>query len=102
MMVPEREIRYVRPGAQGTLRLVARPDLTIPFKLSTIIPMAQVKGQEGNHFMIKAKLERAPEAWWRPGMSGMARIDAGRQNIFWIWTHRFTDNLRMKLWWLGW
>jgi len=102
MMVPEREIRYVQPGAEGVLRLVARPDLEIPFKLATIIPMAQVKGQEGNHFLIKAKLGQAPEAWWRPGMSGMARIDAGRQNILWIWTHRFTDNLRMKLWWLGW
>lgn len=102
MMVPEREIRYVKPGAMGELRLVARPDLQIPFKLSTIIPMAQVKGQEGNHFMIKAQLMQAPEAWWRPGMSGMARIEAGQANLMWIWTHRMLDNLRMKLWWLGW
>jgi hypothetical protein len=102
MMVPEREIRDVRAGATGELRLVARPDQPIPFQLSTIIPMAQVKGQEGNHFLIKAKLMQAPEGWWRPGMSGMARIQAGRQSLMWIWTHRLTDNLRMKLWWLGW
>jgi hypothetical protein len=102
MMVPEREIRYVKPGAAGTLRLVARPDLQIPFQLLTIIPMAQVKGQEGNHFLIKARLAQAPEAWWRPGMSGMARIEAGQRNILWIWTHHLADNLRMKLWWLGW
>jgi len=35
-------------------------------------------------------------------MSGMARIQAGRQSLMWIWTHRLTDSLRMKLWWLGW
>jgi len=102
MMVPEREIRYVKAGASGELRLVARPDQPIPFRLSTIIPMAQVKGQEGNHFLIKAKLMRAPEGWWRPGMSGMARIQAGQESLMWIWSHRLTDNLRMKLWWLGW
>jgi hypothetical protein len=102
MMVPEREIRYVKPGASGELRLVARPDQPIPFQLSTIIPMAQVKGQEGNHFLIKAKLLQAPEAWWRPGMSGMARIQSGQQSLMWMWTHRATDNVRMKLWWLGW
>lgn len=102
MMVPEREIRYVRPDAMGELRLVARPDLQIPFKLSTIIPMAQVKGQEGNHFLVKAKLMQAPEGWWRPGMSGMARIEAGQANLMWIWSHRLMDTIRMKLWWLGW
>jgi hypothetical protein len=102
MMVPEREIRYVKPDATGFMRLVSRPDLEIPFKLAAIIPMAQVKGQEGNHFLIKAELLQAPEAWWRPGMSGMVRIEAGKQNILWIWTHRVIDTLRMKLWWLGW
>jgi len=102
MMVPEREIPYVRPDATGELRLVARPDLRIPFKLSTIIPMAQVKGQEGNHFLVKAKLMESPEGWWRPGMSGMARIDAGQANLMWIWSHRLMDTIRMKLWWLGW
>ena len=100
LLVPERDIRYVKPDAVGQLRLLSRPDQKISFKLSVFIPMAQVKGQEGNHFLIKAKLQQEPEDWWRPGMSGTALIDGGMQNIGWILTHRAIDTLRMKLWWL--
>jgi multidrug efflux pump subunit AcrA (membrane-fusion protein) len=101
IMVPERDVRYVKPGASGELRLLSRPDQVIKFTLSTVIPMAQVKGQEGNHFVVKGKLLQAPEAWWRPGMSGIAVIDAGHENVTWIFTHKLVDTLRMKLWWLG-
>lgn len=96
--VPESEVRYVAPGAHGELTLLARPDTHIPFEVLTLIPVAQVKGQDGNFFVIKAKLLRPPEAWWRPGMSGLARIDAGERNVAWIYTHKAIDALRMKLW----
>jgi len=96
--VPESEIRYVRPNALGEMSLLARPDKRIPFQVETLIPVAQVKGQDGNHFIIKAKLLAPPEDWWRPGMSGMARIEAGNRNVAWIYTHKAIDALRMKLW----
>ncbi|MEO7493545.1 MAG: efflux RND transporter periplasmic adaptor subunit [Massilia sp.] len=101
IMVPERDVRFIKPNARGELRLLSRPDQTIPFTLSTVIPMAQVKGQEGVHFLVKGKFDQAPEAWWRPGMSGIAELDGGKQNISWILTHRLLDKLRMKLWWIG-
>jgi hypothetical protein len=94
-------VRYVAPGATGELRLLSHPDQKIRFKMSTMIPIAQVKGQEGNHFLIKARLLQQPEAWWRPGMSGIVLIDGGRQNVTWILTHKLIDTLRMKLWWLA-
>ncbi len=96
--VPESEIRYVEPGARGELTLLARPDKRIPFEVETLMPVAQVKGQDGNHFVIKAKLLKQPEAWWRPGMSGVARIEAGEHNVAWIYTHKAIDALRMTLW----
>lgn len=101
IMVPERDVRFVHPGAHGELRLIGRPDETIGFTLATVIPVAQVKGQEGNHFLVKGRLDGAPQAWWRPGMSGIVQLDGGRRNVAWIWTHRLVDSLRMKLWWLG-
>lgn len=101
IMVPERDVRFVRSGSVGELRLLSRPEEKILFTLSTVIPMAQVKGQEGNQFMVRGKLQGTPEDWWRPGMSGIALIDGGRQNVTWIATHRLVDTLRMKLWWLG-
>ncbi len=97
--VPESEIRHVAAGARGELALLARPDRSIPFVVETLIPIAQVKGQEGSHFAIKARFSSPPEAWWRPGMSGLARIDAGPRNIAWIYTHKALDRLRLWLWW---
>jgi hypothetical protein len=38
------------------------------------------------------------ESWWRPGMTGVAKIDAGHRRLLWILTRRFIDMLRMKLW----
>jgi hypothetical protein len=96
--VPESEIRYVAQKARGELSLLARPDTRIAFEVETLMPVAQVKGQDGNHFVIKARLLRPPEPWWRPGMSGVARIDAGEHNVAWIYTHKAIDALRMKLW----
>ena len=39
------------------------------------------------------------EPWWRPGMSGSARIDAGERQVAWILTHRIVDTIRLWLWW---
>ncbi len=97
--VPESEIRHVAAGARGELALLARPDRNIPFVVETLIPIAQVKGQEGSHFALKARFSTPPENWWRPGMSGLARIDAGQRNIAWIYTHKALDRLRLWLWW---
>ncbi len=98
LYLPEAMIRYLEEGARGEIALITQPDLHIPFLITKIIPMAQVKGQQGNHFILEATLEQAPESWWRPGMTGIAKIDAGRRPIIWIWTYRLIDTLRMKLW----
>jgi hypothetical protein len=79
--------------------LLSNPQLSVPIRISSVIPVAQVKGQEGNQFMITAELLQSPLVWWRPGMTGLARIDAGRRNIAWILTHRVVDHLRLMFWW---
>ena len=99
LMVPERDAALVAAGATGELVLVSRPDHKIPLKVLAVIPVAQTRGQEGNYFMLRAELLQAPQAWWRPGMSGAARIDAGERQVAWILTHRLIDSLRLMLWW---
>lgn len=99
IMVGESDISQVSERARGELALLSQPDQNIPFQVSTIIPLAQVKDQKGNEFMVKGKLAEAPKDWWRPGMSGVARIDAGERHIAWILFHRLLDSLRLKLWW---
>lgn len=99
LMVPERDIRDIALNAKGELLLLSHPDQAIPLQVTAIIPVAQVKGQEGNHFMVNAKLLQPPEAWWRPGMTGLGKIDAGERRILWILTHKLVDSLRLMLWW---
>jgi hypothetical protein len=49
--------------------------------------------------MIRARFVDDPQSWWRPGMTGVARIDAGDRNILWLMTRRAVDAIRLKLWW---
>ncbi len=99
LQVPERDAAELQPGAQGELTLMSRPDDKIALRVLAVIPVAQVKGQEGNQFLVRAELLKPPEDWWRPGMSGNARIDAGPRRIIWVLTHRVIDQLRLWLWW---
>ena len=99
LMVSERQMRYIASGASGEVSLLSHPQHSIPIRVSSVIPVAQVKGQEGNQFMITAQLLETAQDWWRPGMTGLARIDAGRRSIAWILTHRALDHLRLLLWW---
>lgn len=97
LSVSERDIRDVAVGSTGEVMLLSRPDEQIRFRVVAINPVGQVRGQEGNQFLIKAAVDQSAEAWWRPGMTGMAKVDAGRRQVFWMLTHRLADFLRMKL-----
>lgn len=99
LMVSEKEMRHIQPQARGEVALLSQPTHNIPIRVSSVIPVAQVKGQEGNQFMIKAELLEAPQPWWRPGMTGLARIDVGDKNVAWVLSHRAVDRLRLMLWW---
>jgi hypothetical protein len=96
--LPERDVRYLSVNASGELRLLSEPDRSIGFMVESIVPVAQVKGQQGNHFWLRLRLTDPVQSWWRPGMSGVAQVDAGRKNIVWLLTHRLIDLVRMKLW----
>jgi len=37
--------------------------------------------------------------WLRPGMEGVARVDAGERTIIWIASHRVVDAVRLWVWW---
>jgi multidrug efflux pump subunit AcrA (membrane-fusion protein) len=37
--------------------------------------------------------------WLRPGMEGIAKVDAGSRPMYWILTHRITDAVRLWMWW---
>lgn len=98
LQMPERDIRYLGAEATGELRLLSAPGEGIPFTVENVVPVTQVKGAQGNHFAVRVRLDADAQAWWRPGMSGMALVDAGERPIVWLLTRRLVDMVRMKLW----
>ena len=55
--------------------------------------------KEKNIFVVRLQPDAAPLDWWRPGMTGLCKITVEKRTLWWIFTHRTTDFLRLKLWW---
>jgi RND family efflux transporter MFP subunit len=96
--VSERDIRELRTGVAGEIAFASAPKHKFKVRLNRIEPAALVK-ESGNTFAVRCAVESPNEAWWRPGMSGVAKIDAGRRSLLWVIAHRTIDFLRMQLWW---
>ena len=55
--------------------------------------------EEGSVFLVRCELPEGHASWWRPGMTGVAKLNAGEHSLLWIFTHRTVDFLRLNLWW---
>ena len=97
--IPEESIHEIAvEGSRGELAFASRPDIKYPFTIESIEPIGIVR-QEGTVFIAKAKIQtETPEPWWRPGMSGVAKINVEERPLIWVLTHRIVDFLRLKLW----
>lgn len=98
LKVDERDVHEIIDSADGEIAFVSRPDLKFPIDVQRIDPVA-VAEEEGNVFLVRAYFPQELVDWWRPGMSGVAKINVGRRSILWILTHRTIDFLRLLLWW---
>ena len=98
LKVNEEDIHELSEGQSGDVAFVSRPQLKYPFMIFQIDPVA-LPGDAGNVFIARGKILDAPMDWWRPGMSGIAKLDVGRRRIIWIITHRTIDFFQMLMWW---
>lgn len=96
--IDERDIHEIASGFKGEIAFVSRPNLKFPINVEKIDPVALAK-EEGNVFVLRGVFPDEISEWWRPGMSGIAKINVGRRNLLWIFTHRTIDFLRLFLWW---
>lgn len=97
MQVPERDIDLILASRTAEVAFASRPEETFAVEVVRIEPSA-VPDRDGNRFIVRGKLTGNAD-WFRPGMSGIAKINAGKRNLAWIGTHRLVDFLRLKLWW---
>lgn len=98
--VDERDMAGVDNNKTGKVVIAASPGDPIPFTVDQVVPVA-ISGEGNSYFRIEAEFDEAtPEL--RPGMEGVARIEMGKRKIFWIWTHKLVDKVRLWLWSVGW
>ena len=94
--VDDRDMRYIAPGQKGSVALAGMPWNPLPFVLSKITPVT-VAEEGRNTFSVEARLtEHGPRL--RPGMEGVAKIDAGQRPVLWIWTRAVVEWLRLTAW----
>lgn len=94
--VDERDIAYVRNQQSGELVLTGHAEQVIPFEVSKITPVSEVK--EGrNFFRVEASLKQAL-GFLRPGMKGVGKIQAGEHKLVWIWSKNLLDWMRLTFW----
>lgn len=97
LQVDERDVSYLSAGLDGELAFSSRPSDKFSVSIDRFEPVAEVRS-EGNVFLLRAKIHGEPQSWWRPGMSGICKINAGRRSILWIVTHRIIEVVRLWLW----
>lgn len=96
VQVDERDIGHVAVGQAGTVALTGRPADLLTISLTKITPVT-VAEEGRNTFRVEAHLSEH-DLHLRPGMEGVAKIDAGRHSLVWIWLHPVLDWLRLAAW----
>jgi RND family efflux transporter MFP subunit len=99
LRVDERDMNGIAVGQAGRLKLSGLPGEALAFEVSRITPVSE-SADGSNFYRVEAQLQDTP-ALLRPGMEGVGKIELGKRRLFWIWTHRLFDWVRLKAWsWL--
>lgn len=96
--INQRDVQNVKVGTHGQIAFVTMPKQKFSVSVERVYPAAMTKEAE-NIFVMRAMPEGQRADWWRPGMSGLVKVEAGKRTLFWILTHRTVDFLRLWLWW---
>ncbi len=95
LKVDERDIRAVRVGQRGRLVLSGLTQDRLGLRVTNI---AAPEANEGrNVFRVEARLDQTKSPL-RPGMQGVAKIEAGERSLLWIWTHSAWNWLLLQAW----
>jgi multidrug efflux pump subunit AcrA (membrane-fusion protein) len=97
LQVDERDINYLRKNMDGAISFASRPYERYQVELGQFEPVAMIE-ESGTYFRVRVHLLDQPEDWWRPGMSGLCKINAGKRSVAWVFTHRTIEYLRLIFW----
>lgn len=96
--VNERDVHEILNVQNGEIALVGQPKYRFRIRITKLEP-AGLPRTIGNVFLLRCEFPEGVQPWWRPGMSGLCKLEVGPRPLGWILTHRTVDFLRLKLWW---
>jgi len=97
LQVDERDINYLQESMGGEIAFASRPSERYQIEVIEFEPVAMIQ-ETGTYFRVRVRLIDAPDDWWRPGMSGICKIDAGKASVAWVFMHRTIEYLRLVFW----
>lgn len=95
--VPENRITSLEPGQTGYLVLNAFPDRRTGFRVEQIAGATE-QPDGAITFRVVAAISDNDIDKLRPGMSGIARVNAGERSMLWIYSHKIVDWVRLTWW----
>ncbi len=95
--IKEDDMHFYSGMTGGELALASRPNETFGLRLLKVEPVAIAK-EGGNVFVMRGVLDSSVD-WWRPGMTGIAKLNAEKRTLLWIFTHKTVEFLRLYFWW---
>ena len=96
LQVDETDVSEIAVGQKGELTLSAAAEETFEMEVVKITPVSTAENGI-NYFQVEASLASTPD-FLRPGMQGVGKIEIGERKLFWVWTHKAVDWVRLKLW----
>ena len=99
LQVAERDIQDVQLLKHAAIATNSLPDDKYDVVIERIEPMGEAK--EGNNvFKVYATVKNSSPSW-RPGMAGEAKVDVETRPVWWIYSHRLIDFVKLKAWTWG-
>lgn len=94
--IPQRVAGDVAAGLSGEFATDAKPEAPLAFSLDRPAVMPEMRNGASVYVAKGSVIE--PEAWFKPGMEGVARVGLGGKPVWWIASHRVVDYFRMNFW----
>ncbi|MEW6351524.1 MAG: efflux RND transporter periplasmic adaptor subunit [Thermodesulfobacteriota bacterium] len=93
ILVKESDASYLKPGQAATIFFNFSPEQGHPLVVKSIPPKFEATAREGNAFRVKAEFV-GPRPEVKPGMLGVAHVDAGDGSLWFVLTRRIVTRLR--------
>src|SRR5205807_6159248 len=95
--VAERDIQDIVVNQKGSIATTSLPNDKHPIVVERIVPIGTPNKEGQNVFKVYGTLQGAVGTW-RPGMAGEAKVEIRREPLWWIYSHKVIEFVKLQAW----